>query len=197
MRAWVLVVTGLLALSGCGLPGNVVVLTPDEDGKVGSVAISNAGGTVPLTEAFGAVGARSEKALAAPFVAEKAQVEKEFRGALGATPRPPAIFVIGFLSGQPVIAPNARATLDAAVARARATENADISVVGHADRTGSNAENLTLSLGRATVVRDALIKAGVPADIIDVTYHGANNPIVRTQPGVAEPRNRRVEVTIR
>jgi hypothetical protein len=72
-----------------------------------------------------------------------------------------------------------------------------ISVVGHADATGSDAENLDLSLHRANLVRDQLVESGVPAGIIEVAYHGANNPLVPTKRGIAEPRNRRVEITIR
>ncbi len=184
-------------LSGCGLPANVAVLIPDEDGTVGHATISNPGGAVALDQAFAAVGSPSDTALAKEFVADKARVDREFRGVLAATPRPPSIFIIAFVSGQDAIDPKSLPTLGEAIARIKATPDADISVVGHADRTGTDAANLDLSLRRATVVRDALVKAGVPADIIDVTYHGANNPVVPTAAGVAEPRNRRVEITIR
>jgi outer membrane protein OmpA-like peptidoglycan-associated protein len=90
-----------------------------------------------------------------------------------------------------------RGDFAAAIAAAKGTPNVDISVVGHADATGSDAENLALSLRRADTVRDALTAAGVPTDVIEVTYHGPNNPRVPTPRGVPEPRNRRVEVTIR
>lgn len=197
MRGHGIVLGLLLALAGCGLPGNVVVLTPDEDGKIGAASISNASGTVPLDQPFEAVGARSEKALAKPFVAEKAAVQREFNGVLSATPRAPAVFVIGFLAGQAVIDPGSVARVDEAIAKAKATADADISVVGHADRTGTDASNLELSLARAKAVRDRMVSGGVNPDIIDVGYHGANNPIVKTAAGVAEARNRRVEITIR
>ena len=85
----------------------------------------------------------------------------------------------------------------AASAAAKSTTNADISVVGHADATGSDAYNQALSLRRAEVIRDGLVAAGAPSEVIEITYHGANNPLVPTARGVSEPRNRRVEVTIR
>jgi len=46
-------------------------------------------------------------------------------------------------------------------------------------------------------VREALVAAGVPGNVIEIEYHGANNPLIATPRGVSEPRNRRVEVTIR
>jgi len=38
---------------------------------------------------------------------------------------------------------------------------------------------------------------GVSPDHIEINYHGEANPLVKTEEGVAEPRNRRVEVTVR
>jgi len=93
--------------------------------------------------------------------------------------------------------PGSRGNFAAAIAAARGTPNADISVVGHTDSTGSDAYNLALSLRRAETMRSALVAAGVPSDIIEITYHGANNPLIPTPRGVPELRNRRVEVTIR
>jgi OOP family OmpA-OmpF porin len=90
-----------------------------------------------------------------------------------------------------------RGDLAAATAAAKGTANVDISVVGHADATGAHPYNLALSLRRAETVRDALIAAGVPRDIIEIGYHGANNPVIPAPRGVPEARNRRVEVTIR
>ena len=192
-----IILAALLLLSSCGLPANVAVLIPDEDGTVGHATIGNSSGAVSLDQSFAAVGAPSSVALAKEFVADKAEVDREFRGVLGATPRPPVTFVMAFTSGGATLAPGSQAALDAAIAQAKATPDADISVVGHSDRTGTSASNLELSLRRATLVRDLMVAAGVKADIIELSYHGANNPAVQTAAGVAEARNRRVEITIR
>jgi outer membrane protein OmpA-like peptidoglycan-associated protein len=37
----------------------------------------------------------------------------------------------------------------------------------------------------------------VDPSIIDITSHGKDNPLIPTGDQVAEPRNRRVEVTVR
>ena len=73
----------------------------------------------------------------------------------------------------------------------------DISVVGHADRAGSVVYNRQLSLQRAQRVANLLIAEGVNAKIIHVTSHGEENPLIPTADGVHEPRNRRVEITVR
>jgi outer membrane protein OmpA-like peptidoglycan-associated protein len=50
---------------------------------------------------------------------------------------------------------------------------------------------------RASSVRDLLVKAGLNPSTIDVTSHGEGDPLVRTPDNRAEPRNRRVEITVR
>jgi outer membrane protein OmpA-like peptidoglycan-associated protein len=187
----------LLALTACGLPANVVVLIPDENGTVGRVVIHEGASTAELDKPLAAVNAGSEASLHNVFGAQQSEVDSEFAGALDATPRAPVTYILYFQTGLTELDPRSRGDFDTAITAAKSTPNDDISVVGHADATGSDAENLALSLRRAETVRDALVAAGVSSDIIEVTYHGANNPRVPTPRGVPEPRNRRVEVTIR
>jgi OOP family OmpA-OmpF porin len=46
-------------------------------------------------------------------------------------------------------------------------------------------------------VADLLVALGVDRRLLDVTSHGKDDLLVPTGDGVPEPRNRRVEVTIR
>ena len=187
----------LLALTSCGLPTNVVILLPDEDGAVGKAAVHEGGSTAQLDKPLAAVNAGSESSLGNVFTAQRPDVDGEFAGVLAATPRAPRVYLLYFLPGSTELDPRSRGDLAAASAAAKGTANVDISVVGHADATGSDAYNLTVSLKRAETVRDALVAAGLPGDLIEIDYHGANNPLVPTPRGVAELRNRRVEITIR
>jgi OOP family OmpA-OmpF porin len=187
----------LLALAGCGLPANVVVLLPDENGTVGKVAVHEGGTNAELTKPLATVNAGSEASLHDVFTAERSDVDSEFAGALEATPRAPLVFLLYFQTGSTELDPRSRGDLAAATAAAKGTSNDDLSVIGHADATGSDAYNSALSLKRAQIVRDALVAAGVPSEVIEIAYHGANNPLVPTPRGVPELRNRRVEVTIR
>ena len=197
MTMGILALVSLLALAGCGLPGNVVVLIPDESGTVGKVVVHEGASTAELDQPLAAADAGSEASLHSVFAAKRSDIDREFAGALAATPRAPVAYILYFRTGLTELDPRSRADLAAAIAAAKGTPNVDISVIGHADATGSDAENLALSLRRAEMVRNALIAAGVPSDVIEIAYHGANNPHVPTPRGVPEPRNRRVEVDIR
>jgi outer membrane protein OmpA-like peptidoglycan-associated protein len=197
MTVWLIVPALLLALAGCGLPANVVILIPDENGAVGKIAVHEGAGTAELDRPLAAVNAGSEASVRNVFTAQRADVDSEFSGALAATPRAPLVYILYFQSGLTELDSRSRVDLAAATAAAKVTSNVDISVVGHADATGSDSYNSALSLKRAQTIRDALVAAGIPNDVIEVDYHGANNPLIPTPRGVAEPRNRRVEVTIR
>jgi outer membrane protein OmpA-like peptidoglycan-associated protein len=187
----------LLALTGCGLPANVVILLPEENGAVGKVAVHAGTSSAELVKPLAAVNAGSEASLRNVFTAQRSDVDSEFAGALAAAPRAPLVYILYFQTGLTELDPRSRGNFAAAIAAAKGTANVDISVVGHADATGSDPYNLALSLRRAETVRDALVAAGVASDIIEIAYHGANNPLIPTPRGVPELRNRRVEVTIR
>jgi outer membrane protein OmpA-like peptidoglycan-associated protein len=71
-----------------------------------------------------------------------------------------------------------------------------ISVNGHTDDVGSDAYNLKLSERRAQAVRDYLVKAGLPAEIVTVEGHGKSLPLVPGNSEAARAKNRRVELGI-
>ena len=73
----------------------------------------------------------------------------------------------------------------------------DVSIIGHTDRVGSRDQNYRLGLDRAAEVRSLLVRRGVDPSFIQVDSHGQDNPLVPTGDQVQEPRNRRVEVTVR
>jgi outer membrane protein OmpA-like peptidoglycan-associated protein len=78
----------------------------------------------------------------------------------------------------------------------KATGSAKIDLTGYTDLAGTQAYNLKLSERRAETVRNYLVKLGVPADEIGVSWRGKENPRVPTPDGVREPQNRRVEIVM-
>jgi len=88
-------------------------------------------------------------------------------------------------------------TIDAAAARARECNVADIVIVGHTDTSGSTQYNEGLSERRAAVVRDALVSRGLNAANIRTEARGETDLARPTNDGVREPLNRRTAVTIR
>ena len=71
-----------------------------------------------------------------------------------------------------------------------------IKLVGHTDAVGKEDENLSLSVKRATAVRDYILGAGVYPTRIEPLAAGENNQAVPTYQGQRLRANRVVEITI-
>ena len=194
---WILL--PLLALvASCGIPDNAVVLVPDDDGAVGRAIVTTRGGQTTLTQANAVTGVDDPaRAPSAPTKATSSAIASVFGKALGAEPRQVRIFIVNFVAGQAEMLPDSRPQIDAAVAYIQPLAGVDISVVGHADATGSADVNRALSLQRAEAIRDMLVARGVNARRIQIASFGSNVPLVPAPVGVPEPRNRRVEINVR
>lgn len=72
-----------------------------------------------------------------------------------------------------------------------------LNVVGHADRSGSDAYNVGLSRDRAENVANMLRGKNLTGASITVDYKGESSPRVPTEDGVRELQNRRVEILVR
>jgi outer membrane protein OmpA-like peptidoglycan-associated protein len=184
----------LLLLTGCrSLPASYVVLMPDENGAVGQVELRGKGQRVV-----------DQPRVAAGFDAERrgvdlsqSGIEQEFGPALSALPERPARFVLYFRSDTSELTPESRKLLPEALAEAARRPAPEIAVVGHTDREAQEDYNARLALRRAQAIRTQLVALGARPEIIEVSSHGEKNPLVPTADGVREPRNRRVELTIR
>jgi outer membrane protein OmpA-like peptidoglycan-associated protein len=71
-----------------------------------------------------------------------------------------------------------------------------ISVNGYTDDVGTDEYNQKLSERRAQAVRDYLVKAGLPPQILTVAGHGKSHPLVPGTSEEARAKNRRVELGI-
>jgi outer membrane protein OmpA-like peptidoglycan-associated protein len=74
---------------------------------------------------------------------------------------------------------------------------AEVVVIGHTDTTGSRNSNVELGLRRASAVRSLLVQTGISTLQIETRSHGEAELLVKTGDNVSEPRNRRVEITVR
>ncbi|MEJ2202389.1 MAG: OmpA family protein [Desulfuromonadaceae bacterium] len=188
----------LLGLVGCGGKENLIVLMPDADGTVGSMALQNEGGEVVLDEKGKAIWVKNRQSQpSAPVVVSEAETQALFQAALDAQPLPPQNFLLYFKfdTDQPTLA--SQELMAAIMESIRERDSHDISVIGHTDRAGDRVYNLKLSLQRAEVVRDYLVAQGISPDFIQLSSHGEGNPLIPTADNVAEARNRRVEVLVR
>jgi outer membrane protein OmpA-like peptidoglycan-associated protein len=189
----------VLLAGGCArLPENVVVLLDNPGQETGAVALTSAGGSTVLDQPLTAVGIAEESDVESePMQVSRATALREFRTAFFAQPREPITYQLYFPFGGTRLLPPSQAQIPEIVNIARNRPHVDITIIGHTDRVGPAARNAVLSRDRAEEVRAILVGEGVDPALLEVTSHGEGNPLVPTADEVPEPRNRRVEVTIR
>ncbi len=129
------------------------------------------------------------------FLSSMAELEKQPEMAAAAPAPAPAPRTVEILFDwdSATRTPQGQAIIDQIVADTGAGA-ANISASGHADRSGSEEYNMTLSVERADAVRQALIAGGTPAQAITTAGRGEAEPAVPTPDGVREDANRRVEI---
>lgn len=187
------------ASSPCRPPAksDVVILLPGEGGKPGGIVVSAQGSERLLSEPRQAVNVAAGAAPGAPFAMTDAEIRAAVGPALDALPQPPVQFLLYFEKNSSGLARESAATLQDALRTIRERKPVDISVVGHADTVGDKEHNYRLSLERARAVAALIVAEGVDPSIVEIASHGKDNPLVPTGDQVSEPRNRRVEVTVR
>lgn len=197
LSRWLCLVT-LFAAAGCAAPKNVFVLLPDEQGKTGLIEVHTKGGFQVVDQAN-----QSTKVLDAdsrpltPEILSKSEIATEWEAVLRNTPLPPKSFIFYFQWDTDRLTPESEAQLPDIIDELKNYPAAELSIVGHTDRVGTASWNAGLSLRRAKTIKALLTKIGLRHDLIEVESHGENNPLIPTADGVPEPKNRRVEVTIR
>jgi len=112
-------------------------------------------------------------------------------------PAAPAPLVVRFDIGSSAIRSQDSAVLDQASRAYNEGKPFVMILTGTADRVGAPGRNLTLSQHRATAVLRALIDRGIPAERFQILAKGETELAVPTEKGIAEPENRRVEITWR
>lgn len=183
-------------LGGCASSGDTIVLLPKADGSTGAIAATRGGSEVLLDSAYASArptaGGRLQRK-----VSTAEEVQKRFGAVLASMPPPAKSFTVYFLSGGDEFTPESTAALAAMLEELRQRPAPEVSVIGHTDRVGSDDENDALSLQRAERVKQMLVGMGVPADQVSAAGRGWREPLVPTGRGMDEPRNRRVEVSVR
>ena len=174
-----------------------VVLLPESDGSVGRATVSNLNGNVELATARAST--RVIPGLAPEVVKEMSMsdVMRLFGDAIAAQPPAPAHFTLYFQFDSDELTAESRKLVSEVQQSVKGFPVPQVAVVGHTDTTGSATANIGLGLRRAEVVRMRLIEAGVDRSSIVVTSPGEATPLVPTADNVNEPKNRRVDITVR
>ena len=174
-----------------------VVLLPESDGSVGRATVSNPAGNVELGTARASTTVSTGAAPTPATEMSDADVKRLFGAALAVQPPAPAHFTLYFEFDSDELTEESRALVMQVQKALQAYPAPQVTVIGHTDTRGSATANIGLGLRRANVVRMRLIEAGLDASAINVTSHGEATLLVPTADDVPEPRNRRVEITVR
>jgi outer membrane protein OmpA-like peptidoglycan-associated protein len=201
LKAAVAVLAVLIAV-GCATtppappaPKSYVVLLDNPDGTVGEVAVSGTRGNVRLTEARSA--ADLNEGAGRPYAVDEARINRDFGQAMAARPPLPVSFLLYYRAGGTVLTPESEALLPKILEEAARRPAPDVSVIGHTDTVGGSEANEKLGLQRARSVAEIIRKAGLKVHDLTIASHGEGNPLVATPDNTSEPKNRRVEITIR
>jgi outer membrane protein OmpA-like peptidoglycan-associated protein len=176
---------------------DIIVLLPDDQGKTGAIVVSSAGVERRLDRPGQTVTVEAGSSPGLPTVMSGQEVRAIAGPALGALPKPPARFILYFDHDSVNLTRESQSLLKTVLETIRDRAPVDVSVVGHTDTVGKHEYNDALSLKRARAVATILLGRGVDPAVLDITSHGKNNPLVPTGDQVREPRNRRVEITVR
>jgi len=193
-----LVLAGAVA---CATPrppprSDLVVLLPGQDGKVGAVVVQEGGREVVLNTAYAsaktAPGGQLEASQATPD-----EVKAIFADALTAEPPRPVTFILYFVEATDQFTPESQALVDQVMVAIASRPAPELTVAGHTDTVGTDQFNDALSLRRAERIRVLLIGRGIAPDSITAIGRGKRELRVPTPDATPEPRNRRVEITVR
>jgi outer membrane protein OmpA-like peptidoglycan-associated protein len=204
------VAVAVLLAAGCG-PKRVVpevptappattliALLPDpESGVTGHARVSNEFGAANLTTARAATQVKADGAPGAVNAISEADVTRLFGAALAALPPEPQHFTLYFTFESDTLTDESSRKVPEILAAVKRLAVPEVVVIGHTDTLGDAVANIALGLKRAKSVRSVLVDAGIAPALIEVASHGEADQLVKTRNNRAEPRNRRVEISVR
>ncbi len=184
-----------LFLAGCASqPKSYVVLLENPDQTAGTIIVKGPKGEHVVNTARHGLPLDGSTS---PQRIDEAKLQKDFAEAFSATPPLPVHFLLYFDKGGVKLLPESEMLLDKIVALSATRTAIDLSVIGHTDTEGAAELNEALALNRATTVAEMLRNKGLKARALAIESHGERNLLIKTPDNTPEPRNRRVEVSIR
>jgi len=185
-------------ISSAVRPGqDVIVLLQDSDTKsTGAAGVSNPLGSVDLAAERDAALVSSGRA---PVLTKlsPADVQRMFGDALSALPPAPRRFTLFFKFESDELTDQSQALIPQILGAVKEHAVQDVVVVGHTDTMGTQQANYGLGLKRAMMIRNLLVAAGLDGSTIEATSVGELDPLVTTPDETPEPRNRRVDISVR
>lgn len=197
--AWA--ITLAVALIGCAQPkkqdsySERIILLPNRDGRPSAVIVKRGGTEEQLATPYESLALRAGKQERAELAQN--EVDQRYGEVLQAQPARPFTYTLFFNTGTTDLTTQSRVSLREVREKISSFPAAQVTVIGHADSVGTFEANDALSLRRAQTICDLLIEIGIPRAAIEVVARGERELLVPTPDGVAEERNRRVEIKLR
>jgi outer membrane protein OmpA-like peptidoglycan-associated protein len=177
---------------------DLVMLLPDpERDTTGRAAVSSAGTSAELDGAgeYTLIGVNRPPTRVKMM--KESEIKRLYGDLLASLPPPPTHFTLFFRFESDELTDESRALVPDVLKAMKNRPVPEVSVVGHTDTTGTPTSNRDLGMKRGNMVRGLLVAAGLDPTAVEVTSHGEAVLLVRTPDETYEPRNRRVEITIR
>ncbi len=193
--ARLLAIAAVLGLGACAYNRGSVVLLPEQDGRETAVTVTTGDQKIVLDKPY--AGAQQTAFGSRAYQSNPQEVAAAFGPALAAQPARPQSFTLYFVEGKDEFTDESKQVIDGVFAAIAKHPVPDVVVVGHTDRVGSDPFNDNLARQRADTVRAELIRRGIAPENIVAAGRGSREPVIPTAAGVAEPRNRRVEIVVR
>ena len=171
-------------------------VVPAPDGHIGAIVVPSGGDTRVIDTAYGAERIREDGTREQARL-DEGQVREMFGSTLAALPGKPTSFTLYFLEGKDELTPASKVEMEKVFGELKRRPLPDIMVIGHTDSVGGGSSNDKLSLARAERMRELMIGLGIPAERIQAAGRGKRELLVPTEDNISEPRNRRVEISVR
>ncbi len=179
-------------------PPAVIALLPDPDtGVTGKIVVSNEFGSLPIAAPRAATNVTASAAPGPVTKMSEDDVTRMFGAALDALPPAPKHFTLYFKFESDVLTDESSRQIGEVLDAVKQLAVPEVVVIGHTDTMGDAKSNVALGLKRAMAVRNVLVTAGIAPEMIEVASHGKSDLLVKTKDKTPEPRNRRVEVSVR
>jgi OmpA-OmpF porin, OOP family len=176
----------------------LVVLLPDPDtGVTGRAFLSNKSGSTDLNAARESSTATPSTTPTAVRTMSEEEIQQVFGDALSALPPAPVHFTLYFKFESNELTDESRALLPQILSTVKDRAFPEVLVVGHTDTMGTPRANIDLGLTRANSVRSILVQVGLDPATVEARSHGESDLLVKTPDETPEPRNRRVEISVR
>lgn len=104
--------------------------------------------------------------------------------------------IVEFEAGSAVLRPEGLKILDEMALALTQLQGKRIEVIGHTDALGHRPGNISLSLARAQAVKSYLVGKGLPADRLQTSGMGPDQPVASNDTEDGRARNRRIEFRV-